>query len=55
MSNQTDNRPDSLFTRLTTAVRTDIPRWSTIVSGVVYAAVASISAIVYFPSGENLI
>ncbi len=49
MSNQTDNRSDSLFTTLTKAVRTDIPRWSAIVSGGVYAAVASISAIVYFP------
>ena len=49
MSNQTDNRPDSLFTRLTTAVRTDVPRWSTIVGGIVYAAVASIAAVARFP------
>lgn len=49
MANQTDNWSDSLFTALTTAVRSDIPRWSAIVSGIVYATVASISAIVYFP------
>lgn len=49
MSNQTDNQSDSLFTTLTSAVRTDIPRWATISSGIVYATIASISAIVYFP------
>lgn len=49
MSNRTENRSDTSFTRLTTAVRADIPRWSTIVSGIVYASVASISAIAYFP------
>ena len=49
MSNQTDNRSDSLFAKLTIAARSDVPRWTTIISGGFYAAVASISAIVYFP------
>lgn len=49
MSNRIENRSDTLSTMLTTAVRADIPRWSTIVSGIVYASVASISAIAYFP------
>ena len=53
MSNQTDNRSDSLFAKLTIAARSDVPRWTTIISGGFYAAVASISAIVYFPQWRD--
>ena len=45
MNNAREHRSDSLLTRFVMAVRTDFPRWSTIASGIAYAAVASYASV----------